>query len=81
VAAAVWTSIAVLAGFSFSTLFYLGHRVDQLGSDLRAEIRAEIRDVGTRLDRVDARLDAMNGRIDGLSQRFDTHLERHAQLE
>jgi hypothetical protein len=30
--AAVWTSIGVLAAFAFAALFYLGSRIDQLGS-------------------------------------------------
>ena len=85
---AVWTAIAVLAGFSFSTLFYLGHRIDQLGANLGAEIR----ELGIRIDGTNSRLDGTNSRLDGtngrlaaglnaLTARIDAHLEWHAQLE
>ena len=67
---AIWTTLAVLAGFSFSALFYLGHRIDQLGTDIRVEIRY-----------LASRIDGTNARIDGLSARFDGHLEQHARLK
>jgi len=66
-AAVAWTAIGLLAATLFSSLFYLGGRIDALGGRIDA--------LGERIDSLSARLD---GRIDGLSARIDAHQERHA---
>lgn len=82
---ATWTVIGLLTATFVGGFYYLGSRIDALGSRLDARIDA----LGARLD---GRVDNQGARIDGLSQsiteltaavralttRFDTHLERHA---
>ena len=58
-----WTAIGLLAATLLSTLFYLGSKIDALGSSLNA-----------RLDALGARLDS---RIDGLGTQLQAHIERH----
>jgi hypothetical protein len=90
---AVWTAIGLLAATSLGTLFYLGSKIDALGSRLDGRIDS----LGARLDaRIDtqgaelsARLDAqaseirdlrtdLGSRLDALTGRLDDHLRRHA---
>ena len=65
--AASWTALGLLAATSLGTLFYLGPRIDSVGSGIDA-LSARM---GSRFDAVDVRLDAVHARI-------DVHLERHA---
>jgi len=65
--AATWTAIGLLAATSLGSLFYLGSRIDGLG---------------TRMDRLSNRIGALGARLDtrldGMESRIDAHLERHA---
>lgn len=83
--AQVWTLIAINAATLFGAIFYLGQRIDALGSSL-----------GSRIDALSGRIDGIEGRVDGLSARIeeqgrflgnqiyelgvklDDHLRRHA---
>ena len=58
-----WTAIGLLAATLISTLFYLGSKIDHLGSSLNA-----------RIDALGARLDSM---IDGLAVQLHAHIERN----
>jgi hypothetical protein len=69
--AQAWTAIGLLTATLAGTLFYLGARIDALGSRLDARIDA----LTERIDALGARLDA---RLDALTERIDDHLERHA---
>lgn len=69
--AAIWTAIALLGATSLGTLFYLGARIDALGTSLGARI-------DSLAARMDSRFDAVDARLDGLNARLDTHLDRHA---
>jgi len=62
--AVAWAAIGLLAATLFSSLFYLGSKIDGLESSLNA-----------RIDALDGRL---SGRLDALTARIDAHLERHA---
>jgi hypothetical protein len=70
-AAVAWTAIGLLAATLFGTLYYLGGRIDALGTRLDARIDA----LSGRIDGLES---SLSGRIDGLSARMDAHLERHA---
>ena len=68
-----WTAIGVMAAFGLGALALLGTvnaRIDQLGRDLRAEIREGFTRLEDRLIRVENRLDS-------LERRFEAHFEEH----
>ena len=69
--AAAWTAIAIVAGMSFGTVFYLGSRIDALATRLDARINSGF-------SRVDTRFDAIQAWFDALASRLDAHLEQHA---
>ncbi|HJR18699.1 MAG TPA: hypothetical protein VJ922_03180 [Actinomycetota bacterium] len=77
-----WTAIGLLAATLFGSFFYLGARIDNLGSRLDARIDAVSSDLGGRVDglgaRLDARLDGVVSRLDAINARLDMHIERHA---
>ena len=64
--ALAWTAIGLLAATLFGNLYYLGSKIDSLGSCID---RLE-----TRFDSLAARLDT---RLDALASRLDAHLQRH----
>jgi hypothetical protein len=69
--AAIWTAIGLLAAMSLGTLFYLGSRIDALGTRMDARFDALEGSFGSRFDALEARLDGINARL-------DAHLDRHA---
>ncbi len=71
VLAAIWTAIGLLAATSLGTLFYLGARIDTLGSRMESRFDALEGRIDNRFASVDTRLDAINSRV-------DAHLRRHA---
>ncbi|MGH2729053.1 MAG: hypothetical protein ACRDJI_00430 [Actinomycetota bacterium] len=90
--AQAWTAIGLLAATLLGSHFYLGNRIDNLGMELRTELRAQ----GARIDAQGARIDAQGARFDALSAqiheqgimlgnrlydiavKLDDHLRRHA---
>ena len=92
----ILTLIALLGASvfgSFGAFFFLGSKIDALGSRLDARIDAQGTDIAGRIDalgaRLDARIDAQAGdirslrtelsaRLDTLSARMDDHIRRHA---
>ena len=77
-----WTAIGLLAATLFGSLFYLGSRIDNLGSRLDARIDGLGDSLTARIDglgaRLDGRLDGIESRMDALNARLDVHIERHA---
>jgi hypothetical protein len=76
--AVAWTAIGLLAATLLGTLYYLGARIDALGTRLDARIDALGARLDGRIDGLSARIDGLSARIDGLATRLDTHIERHA---
>lgn len=67
---ATWAVIAILAASVLGNLYWLGSKIDALGTRLDARIDG--------LDaRLSARLDAMNARLDFINTRLDAHLDAH----
>ncbi len=83
--AQVWTLIGLLPATILAVLFYLGHRIDALGSEMRSHFAR----VDTRMDTMSTRIDALSvrveeqgaqlaGRIYELGVKLDDHLRWHA---
>jgi hypothetical protein len=83
--AQAWTAIGLLAATLLGVLFYLGNRIDALGSEMRGQFQAQ----GSRIDAVSARTDALTVRVEELgvqlgdriyelAVKLDDHLRRHA---
>jgi hypothetical protein len=56
-------AIGILAATLLGSLYYLGGRIDGLGSSLNS--------------RIDGLERSLNDRIDSLASRMDAHIERH----
>jgi division protein CdvB (Snf7/Vps24/ESCRT-III family) len=65
--AQAWTAIGLLAATLLGALFYLGNRIDTLGSGLRSEFKTQV----SRIDAVSARMDGISSRMDEVSLRLD----------
>jgi hypothetical protein len=63
--AQAWTAIGLLAATLLGALFYLGNRIDVLGSEMRGQFQAQ----GLRIDGLSSRIDTQSGRMDSLSGR------------
>ena len=71
VAAVAWTAIALLGATLLGTLYWVGSRIDELGSridGLGASLNARIDELSSRLTDLGASLGA----------RIDAHVDRHA---
>ncbi|MDP9224413.1 MAG: hypothetical protein M3P18_11285 [Actinomycetota bacterium] len=83
--AQAWTAIGLLAATLLGALFYLGNRIDVLGSEMRGQFQAQ----GSRIDALSARMDALAVRVEEqglqladriyeLAVKLDDHIRRHA---
>lgn len=71
-----WTVLGLLGTSLLGMLgafFYLGNKIDSLGSRLDARI-------DSLSDRLDGRIDAMSSRLDFLSEALHSHLRSHKHL-
>jgi hypothetical protein len=66
--AVAWAAIGLLAATLVSSLFYLGSKIDGLGSSLSGRI-------DSLDDRLSGRLDALSSRIDTLDARLSGRLD------
>jgi hypothetical protein len=87
--AQAWTAIGLLAATLLGALFYLGNRIDALGSELRSELRSEFHSQGAGIDSLSVRVDSLAFRVEEqgiqladriyeLSVKLDDHLRWHA---
>jgi division protein CdvB (Snf7/Vps24/ESCRT-III family) len=83
--AQAWTAIGLLAATLLGVLFYLGNRIDLLGSEMRSQFQAQAARsdaMSTRIDAVAARVDELgmhlSDRIYELAVKLDDHLRWHA---
>ncbi|MGH2751247.1 MAG: hypothetical protein ACRDK3_10320 [Actinomycetota bacterium] len=90
--AQAWTAIGLLAATLLGALFYLGNRIDALGSEMRGQFQAQgsrIEAQGSRIDTVSARMYTLAVRVEEqgvqladriyeLAVKLDDHLRRHA---
>lgn len=67
--AQAWTAIGLLAATLLGALFYLGNRIDMLGSELRSEMRGQFQEIRAE---VGGQFPAQRSRIDDLSFRIET---------
>ncbi len=87
--AQAWTAIGILAATLLGVLFYLGNRIDALGSEMRSQFQAQGARFDSRIDSMSARIDALNERVEEqgrqlgnriyeLAVKLDDHLRWHA---
>jgi outer membrane murein-binding lipoprotein Lpp len=79
--AVAWAAIGILAATLLGSLYYLGARIDALGSSLNARIDGLESSLNARIDGLSGRINglesSLNARIDALAARMDAHIERH----
>ncbi|HEX9124143.1 MAG TPA: hypothetical protein VF984_12455 [Actinomycetota bacterium] len=79
--AVAWATLGILGATLVASFFYLGVKIDGLGTELRTAIATQGSELGGRIDalaaRIDERIDALTSRIDGLNERLDSHIGNH----
>ena len=76
--AQTWTVIGLLAATLFAVLFYLGAKIDSLGSSVNGRIDGLSSRVDTLSERMSAQGLELSRAIYEVAGKLDEHLRRHA---
>jgi hypothetical protein len=70
-----WTTLGILTATFVASFFYLGNKIDVLGSELRGAIGETNRRIDRLSERIDAQGAELNARIDALGTRLDARID------
>ena len=69
-----WTTLGILTATLVASFFFLGNKIDALGSELRGAIGETNRRIDRLSERIDAQGAELSARIDALGERLHHHI-------